>query len=104
MKELLNQLFYSPNLVLQALVIRQQVIDAVLAQDATLQVLGQFAGLIGFEVLAPLRRVVIVFQFGDVVFQCGEVLESGFHPFDDLLALVEEGFHVGDAFDACHNQ
>ena len=99
-----RQLFNCPNLILQALIIRQQVIDAVLAQDTAFEVLRQLAGLVGLEVLAPLRRVVIGLQLGDVVFQLGEVLEGGFQSFDDLLALVEEGFHVCDAFDACHNQ
>ena len=104
MKDLLNQLFNYPNLILQALIIRQQIIDAVLAQDPAFEVFRQLAGLVGLEVLAPLRRVVIRLQLGDVVLQLGEVLEGGFQSFDDLLALVEEGLHVCNAFDACHNQ
>ena len=104
MKDLLNQLFNYPNLILQALIVGQQIINAVLAQDPAFEVFRQLAGLVGLEVLAPLRRGVVVFQLGDVVLQRGEVLEGGFQPLDDLLALVEEGFHVCDAFDACHNQ
>ena len=76
------------------MVIRQQIIDAVLAQYAALEVLGQFAGFIGLEVLAPLWRVVIRLQLGDIVFQLSEVLEGRFQSFDDLLTLVEEGFQL----------
>ena len=95
-------LFYSPNLVLQALVVRQQVVESILAQDAALEVLGQLAGLIGFEVLA-LVFVVIRLQLGNVVFYFGEVLEGAFQSLDRSLAFVEEGFHIGNAFCLCHD-
>ncbi len=97
-----KNLFYRPNLVLQALVIRQQVIEAVFAQYAAFEVLGQLAGLVGFEVLAPVF-VIISLQLGNVVFYFGEVLEGAFQSLDRSLAFVEEGFHIGNAFCLCHD-
>ena len=68
-----------------------------------LQVFRQFAGFVGFKVLAPLGRGVVGFQFGDGGLEGGEVLKGGFEAADDLLALVEDGLHVGDAVDAGHS-
>lgn len=49
------------------------------------------------------ERGVIGFQFGDGGLEGGEVLKGLVEAADDLLALVEEGFHVGDAVDAGHS-
>ena len=67
------------------LLLFQQVPDAVLAEDAPLQVPGQLAPLVGLVVQKPLAAEVVVRQLrGDL---------------PRLLCPVVEGLHVFDAFD-----
>ena len=80
-------------------VVREQVVDGVFREDAALEVGGEQAGFVVFEVFPPATAFVVVLEGDDLVLCLHEVLECARDVLHGLFRVVQVLLHLLDAFE-----